>query len=680
MRARFRREVRRALADTRLQAALDGNAERRLAARAAAFASLEEADARRRKAREIRQNTLAHLDEYLDQFMRCLREKDVHVHLAADARQACAIVVELARRGQAEMVAKSKSMVSEEIGLNHALERAGIRPVETDLGEFIVQLRGEAPSHIISPIVHLTREQAGETLARSLGIACTADVEVMAAAVRRALRQVFLSAPIGISGVNFGVAESGTLCLVTNEGNGRMVVTLPAVHIALMGVERLVPRLEDLAVMLDLLPRSATGQALSTYVSLLQAPAGASDVDGPTERHVVLVDNGRRRMRDSSLGEALLCIRCGACLNACPVFREIGGHAYGSIYPGPIGAVISPGLFGFDAFGHLAKASTLCGACQDICPVGIDLPTMLLRVRDEYAKRVPQPPGWRAGMRLYAWLMEDFARYRMAQRLGAWVTGWLPRKEGWVRFLPPPLGAWTRSRHFPPFARRSFLQQERPLAADLAPRPMPMMRTRGSEAAEERASRGDVRERFAKALDAAGGILVHTAREKLPDRLAAILREAGARSLLVSKAFALEYPDVEAHLRNHGFYLLTPEGGGQGPERIERLMSLEGADTGLTEAVAGLAETGTVVLSAGPGRSQLASLLPPVHLAVLRARDLHANLEAWLAAGGGDTVRKAPAVMLVSGPSRTADIELTLTIGVHGPAKMVVFLLEEPDL
>ncbi|RMF46382.1 MAG: lactate utilization protein, partial [Anaerolineae bacterium] len=290
----FRQRIREALANPALQSALDKNAERRKTVRARAFASLpEEGRPLKARAHQIRQDVIGNLDALLETFVHNAQANGLRVHRAANAAEARRIVLDIVQQHNARLVAKSKSMVSEEIGLNAALEAAGVRVVETDLGEFIVQLRGEKPAHIITPAVHLRREDVGRTFAEKLGIPYTTDVAEMNAAARRTLREVFLRADVGISGVNFGVAESGTLCIVTNEGNGRMVTTLPKVHIALMGMERLVPRLDDLAVMLDLLPRSATGQKLTTYVSLLNRPRQPDDPDGPQERHVIILDNGR---------------------------------------------------------------------------------------------------------------------------------------------------------------------------------------------------------------------------------------------------------------------------------------------------------------------------------------------------------------------------------------------------
>jgi L-lactate dehydrogenase complex protein LldF len=462
----FAARISAALDNPNLRIALDNNARRRLVGRDAAFRVLPDSEAVRDRGRAIRIDTLANLDTYLQQFEARVIEIGGQVHWAADAAEACAIVQRLVRqasrdggKGAVPLVAKGKSMVSEEIGLNHALEHDGIEVVETDLGEFIVQLRGERPSHLIGPAVHLRREDVSELFQAKFGMPPTLDIEEMTAVARLELRRVFFNADVGISGVNFGVVETGTLALVTNEGNGRLVTGVPRVHIALMGIERLVPTLADLEVMLRLLPRSATSQKLTSYVSMINGPRRPGEPDGPEALHVVLVDNGRSRTLGGELAESLLCIRCGACLNICPVYREIGGHAYGSTYSGPIGAVVSTALFGSE-FGELAHASTLCGACRDVCPVRIDIPTMLLAARAEYTAAGHSPAWMRAGMRVWAWVMARPGRYRAAQRLAA-ITTHLMARGGRIRRLPPPLDAWTQRRDFPVFAGQSFRQRWR---------------------------------------------------------------------------------------------------------------------------------------------------------------------------------------------------------------------------
>jgi L-lactate dehydrogenase complex protein LldF len=671
----FRRRVRRAVQDTFLQSAFDRNADRRVLAAHEAFQSVPDVAGLRAEGRAIRMASLSDLDALLETFVHRLESNGFQVLRAGDARQAAEHVIAIARAEGAETVAKSKSMVSEEIELNQALEEAGIHSIETDLGEFIVQLRGEKPAHIITPAVHLRREDVAETFRDKLDVEYTTDVKAMTAVVRRLLRRVFLSTRVGVSGVNFGVAETGTLCLVTNEGNGRMVTTLPPVHVALMGIERLIPRLEDLAPMLALLPRSATGQKITSYVSLMQRPRQPGDPDGPRKRYVVLVDNGRSSLRRTDLAESLLCIRCGACLNACPVYREAGGHAYGSVYPGPIGSVVSPGLFGLKAFGHLAKASTLCGACRDACPVNIDLPSLLLRVRARYAPAQPSTTWMHLGMRVYAWVMTDAGRYRFAQRLARLSTGLLPRRRGWVRWLPPPLSAWTGARDFPPFAR----QMLRDRAMQLEPiRAVDSSRRTVAETGEVPVAAAspalDPLSRFKQELEELAGTFIHCDAERLPETVAEILRERKITRVIAWEDPSEEMASVRRRLEADGVDLV--DGVIDEGQREAALASLDGIEAGLTGAQAGLADSGTVILPGGPGRPMTASLLPWLHVCLLPASRLFPDLRTWLRDEGHEQLASASSIVLVTGPSRTADIELTLTRGVHGPGEVIVVCYE----
>ena len=676
----FRDRVRAALADPHLQQALDQNADRRRVAWEAAFATLPDPVRARREARRVRESALDHLEELLDEFRQRLEENGVQVHIAADAEEACGHVVAIARERGVRRAAKSKSMVSEEIGLNAALQRAGIEVVETDLGEFVVQLRGEPPAHITAPAIHLRRQDVGQTFAERLGVPFTTDVGEMTATARAVLRTVFLESDLGISGVNFGVAETGTLCLVTNEGNGRLVTTLPPLHIALMGIERLVPTMADLARMLDVLPRAATGQSLTSYISLLQGPRRASDAEGPLERHVVLVDNGRLQVRRSPLAEALLCVRCGACLNACPVYREIGGHAYASPYPGPIGSVISPALFGMHAFGHLANASTLCGACREACPVDIDLPALLLRARDLHQRSVPQAnPSRRQAMRAYAWVTACPRRYRWAQRLGALGSRWLPKTGGWIRWLPPPLNAWTRRRAFPPLSSIPFRARWKNLVGP------PMPASRGQRAGVVTAplmpttvGQGSLPERFVNSAGRVGVDVIRTTRRGAREALGRLMEETGTRSLLVDESHTQDLGSLVDDLRERGIRIVGTSSLPEAKEpRTALLKSLDEIEAGLTDVEAALAETGSLVLLSGGNRSQLPSLLPKLHIGVVPGSRLQGSLLDWLGVGGEGSLRGKSYAVVVTGPSRTADIEMTLTVGVHGPARLIVLLIED---
>lgn len=704
----FTEQVRQALANPVLQTALDGNAERRLNAIDAAFAQIPEGRPElRRRAHQMKAEVVAHLPELLEQFIQKVEQNGIIVHRAADAAQAVSIVLEIAVQHHARLAAKSKSMVSEEIRLNPALEKAGIRPVETDLGEYIVQLRKEPPAHIITPAVHLTRREVGELFAEELGIPFTEDIPVLTATARKVLRQTFLDADIGLSGVNVGVAETGTLCLVTNEGNGRMCTTVPPVHIALMGIERLAPTMDDLALILRMLPRSATGQTISVYTSLIHSPkrkgeAGTIDTDGPLERHLVLIDNGRLRLRGSPLEEALYCIRCGACLNACPVFREIGGHSYRgldghiSAYPGPIGSVISPGLFGYDNYGHLARVSSLCGACKDACPVDIDLPKLLLRVRagmepgmesqshavsarddagsiqhsNQHSGKRHTPWGLKLFLSVFTWFGSQRGRFRLAQQLAGGFSK-IAGRSGWLRL--PKLTGWGLSRDLPAFASRPFHSRFEHLETEpAAPRTIPPPSNRTSIPASppetpatvstplQLAQPGDAAliERFTAELIALGGKVIPCTAAEAANTIQGLLEARGITGIQAWSAENLPAGLVQT-LEQGGISIsVQPD-----PD----------LPAGLTGAIAGVAETGSLVVASGSGRPLTASLLPPLHIAVLNANEMLPNLEQALAL---PALQKAAAAVLISGPSRTADIEMTLTIGVHGPGELLVILIQ----
>ena len=466
MKLSFKSRIRTALANPKLHLALDGNYNRWRERRTASFATLPHADDVRDRARAIRVEALTHLDHYLLQLESNVKANGGTVHWAQDAEEANRIVAEIIfskdpsgfQNPKGLLIAKSKSMLSEEIHLNAHLGKLGHKVVETDLGEWIVQLRGEMPSHLTAPAIHLRRDDVAELFEKQLGIPRTDDVPTLINAAREALRQTFIHADIGISGVNFGVAETGTLCLITNEGNGRLVTTIPRIHIALMGIERVVPTLRDLEIMIRVLARSGTGQKITTYTNLITGARRPDDPDGPEELHLVLVDNGRSRVLASDLAETLLCIRCGACVSVCPVYRQIGGHAYNATYMGPIGSILMPALGGISEFGELAHASTLCGECRDVCPVRIDIPKMLLTVRQAHVKET-------GGTRWIAWAMKLWSRLSRSPRLYhfflnlSFILAQPLARGGWIQKLPPPLDGWTRSRDFPLVAKMTFSQR-----------------------------------------------------------------------------------------------------------------------------------------------------------------------------------------------------------------------------
>ena len=433
--------------------AIDAGARGHYAGRVRASAEFPQMDAMRDRARLIRAETLAELDFHLAAFADSVEERGGTVFFAKDADEANDYITRLAVREGVRRIVKVKSMVAEELHLNDALEAAGIETVETDLGEFIIQLAGETPSHIIAPVLHKNRFDVAALFAERLGGEYTDDPTELNDIARTHLRERFLTAEMGISGVNFGVAADGAVALVTNEGNGRICTTAPRIHVAVMGMERIVPTRADLAVMLEVLARSATGQRLSVYSNIVAGPRRRDEPDGPDQFHVVIVDNGRSATLGSRAAEIMYCIRCGACLNACPVYRHIGGHAYGSVYMGPIGQVLTPSLLGLEKWHDLATASSLCGACKDACPVRIDLPRLLVELRQETTRHLPG--GIRIGIAL-------FTRLATRPRLFHFVTRMISRggrllgRAGWMRRFPGILRSWTRDRDLPAPAAQTF--------------------------------------------------------------------------------------------------------------------------------------------------------------------------------------------------------------------------------
>jgi L-lactate dehydrogenase complex protein LldF len=447
---------RAALRDGRLQLALVRLSSTLAAAQRRGFESLPDSDAVRDQAKRIKEHTLAHLDRYLEQLEASVQAAGGQVHWALDAKQACAIVLELARSRKVRSVVKAKSMTTEEIHLNAALEAAGIEVSETDFGEFVIQLAGERPSHIVAPAVHHTRESIARLLRERLQDPVGDEATALAQAGRRFLRQKFYQADMGITGVNFAIAETGTLVLVTNEGNGRLTTTWPRVHVAVMGMEKVVPRWQDLPVFLKLLARAATGHPLSVYTTLITGPRRAGDLDGPEELHLVILDNGRSRILASPFRESLQCLRCGACLNSCPVYRRIGGHAYGGTYSGPIGSVLTPLLDGVTTHQHLPHASSLCGACQEACPVRVNIPHMLIGLR-ELQHRSGTSFAEKVLYRCWRWVLQSPVLYGWSAAALRVAGRWAARR-GWLRQLPGPASGWSLCRDFPAPAERSFQQ------------------------------------------------------------------------------------------------------------------------------------------------------------------------------------------------------------------------------
>jgi L-lactate dehydrogenase complex protein LldF len=440
---RFREIARGKLADSHVQDALDAATGRLYGLREGAWSEVDGIEELREQGRRIRSGTIAELDRHRADFTRAVEERGGHVRFCRTAAEANTYIVDVCARSDAKLVAKSKSMASEEIGLNEALAAAGIKPVETDLGEYILQLAGEHPVHILAPAIEKTAGDVAALFSRVEGAPVSQELEELTQAARRQLREVFLTADVGVTGVNFGVAETGSICLVSNEGNARLTSALPRVHVALMGMERIVPTLADLSVLLRLLGRSATGQKLSTYTTLVTGPRREGERDGPEELHVVILDNGRSNLLGTRYAEMLNCIRCGACLNVCPVYRRTGGSAYGPVYSGPMGAVLAPLLVGLEHAPSLPHASSLCGACSAACPVKIPLHEYLLELRRDLVEEGIAPRWERLAFMLWSLAWSRPWSYRLTTalaRLGQPLAGRLGPGRAWIgpgRALPP---------------------------------------------------------------------------------------------------------------------------------------------------------------------------------------------------------------------------------------------------
>jgi L-lactate dehydrogenase complex protein LldF len=425
------------------------------AKRASVVSELPDWEALRASGSDIKANVMRHLDEYLLQLEDAVQKAGGHVHWARDAAEANRIIVEIVQGTGADRVVKVKSLTTDEIHLNRALAAAGIRAIETDLAELIIQLAGEPSSHILVPAIHKNRSEIRDLFRHTIakGEDLTDNPQQLAAAARRYLREQFLSAQVAVSGANFAIAETGTTCVVESEGNGRMCLTLPKTLITVMGIEKILPSFQDLAVFLQLLPRSSTGERMNPYTSMW---TGVTPGDGPQNFHLVLLDNGRTHVLADEVGrQALYCIRCSACLNICPVYARTGGHAYGSVYPGPIGAILTPQLIGIEHAKSLPYASTLCGACYEVCPVKINIPEVLLHLRGEVTRHASPFNPEAVAMRQLADIFANPKRYEQAQRLGRRGQR-IFMHGGVIDHLPGMLAGWTTARDLVPIPKQSF--------------------------------------------------------------------------------------------------------------------------------------------------------------------------------------------------------------------------------
>ena len=460
---RFERDSDKAIRNQSLKKALVNVTNQFRARRSKASSEVEDWESLRSEVREIKKETITNLDKYLLTLEENVQRAGGKVHWAKDSEEASQLIINIAKQGNVRSVVKSKSMATEEIELNDSFQEAGINVVETDLGEYIIQLAGEHPSHIIAPAIHKTKDDISRLFSEKFGIPYYDKPEDLTKFAREKLRSEFLNADMGVSGANFAVAETGTIVIVENEGNARLATTVPRIHVALVGIEKLIPRFEDLSLFLTVLARSATGQKSSTYVSFISGPKRRTDLDGPEEFHLVLLDNGRSGILASDeTRESLYCIRCGACLNNCPVYRQVGGHAYGWAYSGPIGAIINPQLMGIEKAHELPFASSLCGACHDVCPVKIDFPKVLLELRKKVVESKARAGGAffeKLGIKIWRFTLQNERIYRLAIRISYYLQQPWKGSNGNLNSLPYPFSRWTEQRDFPSIAKKSFRER-----------------------------------------------------------------------------------------------------------------------------------------------------------------------------------------------------------------------------
>ena len=452
----FKQAASRKLADPKLQKALRNAKGKLVVARSRSILELDNFEEIREAAARIRDFGLQQMDLLLEEWEKKAIAAGTIVHWAETPKQVNELVIEIARKHEVRKIIKSKSMLGEETNLNHALEMAGLDVRETDLGEYIIQQFGETPSHIIAPAVHKSKDDIADLFAEKHGRPRLDNIAALTHEARDVLRPHFLNADMGISGANFLVAETGSTMIVTNEGNGRMTTTMPRVHVAITGIEKIVPTLEDISLLLRLLTRSATGQSISNYLSFTTGPKRPGDKDGPGEFHVIIVDAGRTKLLASEIREALRCIRCGACMNHCPVYQNIGGHAYGWVYPGPIGSILTPAYVGIENAIDLPNASTLCNQCGVVCPVKIPLPDLMRKLREQQVQKNLRPWSERFALRLWAWTAARPAVYGVLTRIAARIGKWMGGRDGLLHKLPGAGSEWTSGRDFPAPRGRTF--------------------------------------------------------------------------------------------------------------------------------------------------------------------------------------------------------------------------------
>jgi L-lactate dehydrogenase complex protein LldF len=695
----FRERVRRAAKEPSVEARLRMGVQMFGVLRKFRIDELGNFEELRQNYNEIKEAVFSDHEGFIVRLREQVESRGGRVHLAGDAEEACRIICGLARDAGVKIVVKAKSMTSEEVGLSPALEANGIEVWETDLGEFIIQLAKEPPYHIVGPALHKTKGEIAQLFADNLGMEFNDNPQELTRQAREYLREKFLTADMGITGANALVAENGALILIENEGNIRLTTTLPRIHVALAGIDKIIPTMSDLAVLLKLLPRSATGQKMSGYVSMLRGPGKEDGRDGAKEFHLVLLDNGRSRMRaDPLLREALKCVRCGACLFACPIYQHIGGHAYGSVYSGPIGAMITRALTGVregssersDDLWLLPFACSLCGQCTEVCPAKIPIHRVLLDLRQRVAEGADARTSRveRAAFRVWSELWKRPAGYRLSAKTAATV-GRIVAQDDMIRKLPPPGNAWTEERDFPSPAPKPFRERWRsrtPTTAEggessvgkertvsIAPADTGQPGRPDNQAEKGRGPRPGDPEKFANELQFSQGIvsIVRGAAE-VRDKLKEILSDFTGQVMVRWDHPDLKLLGLDELAAQGGITVASPEQ--DGDELGEKAAV---AAVGITAGDYCLAESGTIVLLSGPGRERCISLLPPAHIAVVRSERVLADIDDLAPALAQGGVSDFQGITLISGPSMTGDIEMTPILGVHGPNRLFVILWSE---